>query len=294
MASLKKASFLALGLGIALSVWLRLYSIGNTSPTFDEPFHLFRAIFYQQTGTWYGSDVHPSGFPWLISKLSFLAPFADARGFASQREVFFNPYQYRLDLFSQMPGTDALDRFRAVFQIPWALATLALWFLAGKAKMATWQKTLLCLFFLLEPSLVGLSTLVASDSIEVCLLLIATALSLPRSAIAWIASFCVFSFAWAVKGTAVLWLLPLTLAVRNGTLPLRTAGIGASALAGGLALGWALGGWDPTMELAVDPTRRLAYLDGLVFSHTPHSYFLQAVLCKSSFALLFLDRKSVV
>ncbi len=273
-----------------LSSALRGGLITASSPTFDEPFHVFNGVYFSQHNAWREIDVHPPFLPLLISAIAPLtAHYRDADEFAKDAKNFLGPYQYRLDLFSGLPGDLAVQRLRWALQGFTLLLAVSSLLIARHLDANRWAQAVLFAGLMLEPVFLASTSLVSNDGVALSLLAAATALGLASSPWLWAVSSVFFCLAWSTKLTAVLFIVPLALGLATRKLPWRVA----SLWLGGMALAAALcvGPWHyPFLsQLMHQPSSyRLSYLDGLISTRPVATYFAQALLCKTSFAGLAL------
>ncbi|MBI4060015.1 MAG: hypothetical protein HY403_01150 [Elusimicrobia bacterium] len=267
----------------ALSLALRHRAITETSPTFDEPYYLYLGLHHDQTGRWHHRDPNPPLFPWLVAKLApLLGRFPDVEVFA-RGDSFHSSYQYRLDAFSGLPGDACLQRGRWLLQPFWILLGASLAVLARRLGLSVWGQLVLFAFVSLEPSWVGVSSLIRNDLPVLALLCCATALAGSGAAALQAAGFLVFSMAWAMKFTSALWIVPLGLGWYFGKLPRRTIVLWLAGLAGGGALSWLLD-YPDFLGGTRQSGLRLGFLDGKVFERAPLHYFIAGLAYKSSLA----------
>jgi hypothetical protein len=285
--TLRTKVFLVLLICLA-SFSLRMKTIKETSPAFDEPLALFQGIYYAQQGAWYMTDVHPPMLPWLISVIHpHLGNFQDTRRFVNDPKLFFGPYQYRMDIFSGLPEDESIERARVFFQVFWLVLMASVFIAATQLGMPTWGMLVLLGILGIEPFFVGLASVVNSDYLVLVFLCLATSLCLTRKKSLEILGFCFFTLAWTTKFTAALWAVPLGIGYFLGKVQSRTLWCWALGFVGGTILTKLV--WNP--EYARELLRldyRLSFLDGIMYLRTAHYYFVQAFLNKFSLASLAL------
>lgn len=291
IASVKHSRWLALLLltVVALGLFFRYRATTRTSLTYDEGARLFLSVYYKQKGRFYEPDIHPPVLAYALAQLSpWLADFRDADAFTRNAREFSSIFSYRLDHFSGLPSDQALVRARFALQLCWLVLLIASWFLSGRLGLPPAGRVVLIAFLSLEPTLLGLTTLLTNDFVVCSLLVAATAVGAREERWAWWLATAIFALGWGTKLTAVFWAVPLALAYYCRCLPRRCLFQWAGGALGGFLLTVTLGGFDGGGPLQ-DPNFRLTYLDGVRQLRTPLVYFLQAWLCKSSLAVLALS-----
>lgn len=287
MRAKSRSALIASGLFIfvaVLSLGLRFGAITETSPTFDEPYYLYLGLYHDQTGRWHHRDPNPPFFPWLVAKMSpLLGRFPDTEAFA-RGDAFRSSYQYRLDAFSGLAGDACVQRGRWLLQAFWVLLCLSLWVLARRLGLSLWGQLVLFAFVSLEPSWVGVSTLIRNDLPTLALLCCGTALAGSGALALQAAGLLFFSMAWAMKFTSALWLVPLGLGWYFGKVPRRVIFLWLAGLAGGGAITWLLDYRD-FLGGTQGSSLRLGFLDGKIFERPPLHYFIAALSYKSSLAV---------
>lgn len=268
-----------------LSLGLRAHFIEQNSPTFDEPYHLFQGVFFEQRKYWQEVGSHPPFFQWVIGKLSpYLGVFQDADQVMDSPDTFHSYFQYRMDEFSGMPADEALQRARWAFSFFWIVLAGSLAWIVRAFGWSAWASLALYAFVSLDPTFLAHSALLKNDMPPVAFLTLATALSLGTSTVTWLLALLAFTAAWSFKFSAIFWALPLALGLYFKKIPPRAA---PAWLLGGLGsmivTAW-LGHPNPFYAPA-DPSLRLSYMDGILSRHPPLTYFLQLTLCKASLAL---------
>lgn len=283
-----RLNLLLLGAAVILfGAVFRVYNIEAMSPTFDEPFYVLQGVNFMQYGTRFWPQLQPPFFEWLIGRVAgFVADFEDVRTFTNIAAAFSGPYQFRLDLFSHLPEDLALVRLRYIFQLFYFMTVGSCLWIAKKSGFKPHSLVAILAFMLLEPALIGVTTIMGNDMVTVALASLATALALSEGAIFSVLSIILFSAAWATKWTTALWCVPLLIGVVTEKIPRKILAFWMVAAFGGYLISRWTNVLPTVTSQLTHPNFRMTYLDG-VTKTTPFSfYFLQAFMCKSSLAVL--------
>lgn len=280
---------LVLGLVVifGLGMVIRIHNMEAMAPTFDEPFHVLQGVNFMQYGVRFWPDLHPALFEWLIGRVArFVADFENVQAFTNNADVYTGPYHYRLDLFSHLPEDFVLLRFRYIFQAFYFMTVGSCLWIAKKCNFSVPSLLAILAFLLLEPALVGITTILGNDMVVVAFAAMGTALALYEGGLFTALALLLFSAAWATKWTTSLWCVPLLIGFVTKKFPKRILVLWGLGAIGGYLLSLGISGLPTVTSQLTHPSFRMTYLDG-VTKTTPFSfYFLQGLLCKSSLAVL--------
>ncbi len=272
---------------LILGVMLRVHSMEAMAPTFDEPFHVLQGVNFMQYGVRFWPDLHPAFFEWLIGRVArFVADFEDVKIFSNNPAVYTGPYQFRLDQFSHLAEDLVLVKFRYIFQVFYFMTVGSCLWIAKKSSFSVTSLLAILAFLLLEPALIGITTILGNDMVTVAFAATATALALTEGVVFSVLSILLFSAAWSTKWTTSLWCVPLLIGILTEKFPRRILAFWAIAAVGGYVLSHQTSGLPTVTSQLIHPNFRMTYLDGVIKT-TPFSfYFLQGLMCKSSLAVL--------
>jgi len=286
----EQAAFLLLLVIVTVAgIGLRHGVINHASPTFDEPIHLIQGLHYQQTGQWPEfEDRNPPGINlWVARTADFWGEVKPVRGFIQDKSKFSSPVLYRFDLLSKNGGDHLFVKARVVFQVFTFILLVAGVWLGLRFDFNPWAVLVFYAFLMLDPTFVGLTSVVTSDAMALALGAGAVAMSLSSKRVWQGLSVMAFSLAWFSNFTLLLYLVPLAIGVVFKKVPPRSIVF----LFLGFPIAWMLAGWigwQGGLFTTGDPDFRLSYLDGRLYAETPFYYFLQTTLLKTTLAGLVL------
>ncbi len=285
----KTEEYLALAfltLALALALYSKYSLIFQSSPTFEEPHHIFQSFYHQETGQFFSLQNRKPAFLWLLAKiLPHSQQWRSAKDFTKNSAAFVSSYQYRIDELSGLPQDQAVTQSRLPLQIFWIFLFIGVALSLRQLKFSLLSQFLVCGFLLLDPVVLSLTSLLLPESAAVGCLALAIATGLFPQVWLSAVSLLLFSAAWALSGTALLALFPLGLLYAFKKPPRILAGLWlGGAIGGGLANILLQGGWDWNFwsSMPLGPI----FLDGVEYQNTPMTFFLQLLLSKMPLALV--------